>query len=314
MLPDEAEYPMGQRSAFGRELGERFGLRDAPVLVTKTLRQTELAVTQLKGDTWLPVRSTSIPAEDAYLIGLQVRGCDDHELWFDGKALGRAPFKAGSSLFYDLRRDPIAEMRSPFHGLMFYLPRRALDTFTEEMNAPRINELKCLPGAVFDDSTIRNLGFSLLTAFDYPDRASRLFVDHITTGIGIHVVASYGGITCREPRAKGGLAAWQERRVKEVMDARLNGDVSVKALAAECELSIAHFSRAFRASTGMAPHQWLMLRRIEATKSLMRRRDLALSEIAVACGFADQSHFTRAFSKATGISPGAWRRDVAAPN
>jgi AraC family transcriptional regulator len=303
---------MGQRSAFGSELGERFGLDDAPVLVTKTLRQTELAVTQLRGDTWLPVRSTSIPAEDAYLIGLQVRGCEDHELWFDGKALGRVPFKTGSSLFYDLRRDPIAEMRTPFHGLMFYLPRRALDAFSEELNVPRVDELTCQPGSVFDDGTIRNLGLSLLTAMDHPDRASRLFVDHVTTGIGIHVVATYGGADRGRRRAKGGLAAWQERRAKQMMDAQLDGDIPIKVLAAECELSIAHFSRAFRASTGMAPHQWLMLRRIDAAKSLMRRRDLALSEIAVACGFADQSHFTRAFSKAVGTSPGGWRREVAA--
>jgi AraC-like DNA-binding protein len=302
---------MAQREAYGRKLGERFGLDEAPVLLTRTLSKAELAVTQIKGDSWAPMRTTPIPTEAAYLIGLQVRACERHELWFDDRPLGQIPFKSGDTFFYDLRRNPIAETRNPFHSLMFYLPKSTLDGLADELDAPRVDELQCRPGVAMDDATIRYLGYSLLGAFDCQGQASRLFVDHVTLGIGYHVAATYAGMRQVAKPARGGLASWQERRAKELMNANLDGDVPLKKLAAECSLSVSHFSRAFRASTGMTPHRWLLAHRVEAAKVLLRQRDKPLSDVALACGFADQSHFTRAFANATGISPGAWRREMA---
>ncbi len=107
----------------------------------------------------------------------------------------------------------------------------------------------------------------------------------------------------------GGLAKWQERRAKELIAARLSDKLSVAEVAEACGLSISHFTRAFRKSTGLTPYQWLTERRIERAQGLlMRDVDLSLSEIAVACGFADQSHFTRVFKAVVGTSPGAFRR------
>jgi AraC-like DNA-binding protein len=63
---------------------------------------------------------------------------------------------------------------------------------------------------------------------------------------------------------------------------------------------------------GVAPHRWLINRRVELAKDLLRDRETSLSEIALRCGFADQSHFTRVFTRWAGVSPGAWRRDMAA--
>jgi AraC-like DNA-binding protein len=63
---------------------------------------------------------------------------------------------------------------------------------------------------------------------------------------------------------------------------------------------------------GIAPHRWLLNRRVELAKDLLRDRESSLSEIALRCGFADQSHFTRVFTRRAGVSPGSWRRGVAA--
>jgi transcriptional regulator GlxA family with amidase domain len=79
-------------------------------------------------------------------------------------------------------------------------------------------------------------------------------------------------------------------------------------LARACNLSPGHFTRAFKQTTGQPPHRWLMERRIEKAKQLLTDTTLSLAEIAMACGFADQSHFTRVFSRTTHASPGAWRR------
>ena len=63
----------------------------------------------------------------------------------------------------------------------------------------------------------------------------------------------------------------------------------MQQIAAEFDLSVSHFSRAFRVSTGLPPHQWLLRQRVKTAKQLMTVRDLPLSEIAISAGFANQS-------------------------
>ena len=84
----------------------------------------------------------------------------------------------------------------------------------------------------------------------------------------------------------------------------------MQEIAAELGLSVSHFSRAFRTSVGLPPHQWLLRQRVEVAKQLMIVRGLTLAEIAISAGFANQSHFTRVFSTLVGVSPGVWRREA----
>src|SRR4051794_38457807 len=83
--------------------------------------------------------------------------------------------------------------------------------------------------------------------------------------------------------------------------------LTLNGLARACGLSIRHFTRAFRQSTGMAPYQWLQYRRVEKAKQLLEASSAPLSAIALDCGFADQSHFTRTFSRVVGVTPRTWR-------
>jgi AraC-like DNA-binding protein len=59
---------------------------------------------------------------------------------------------------------------------------------------------------------------------------------------------------------------------------------------------------------GVAPHQWLIGKRIERARELLLLGRLDLAEIAIACGFVDQSHFTRVFARHEGCAPGRWRK------
>lgn len=105
-----------------------------------------------------------------------------------------------------------------------------------------------------------------------------------------------------------GRAASQVRRAKEVLSANLDGRVQLIEVARACGLSASYFSRAFRRSMGTAPHKWLLTLRVEAAKQKLRDSRLSLWDVALACGFADQSHLTQVFTRVVGVSPGAWRR------
>jgi AraC-like DNA-binding protein len=300
---------MSGQGAFGDRLGSRFRQEETRAIVARDLRKSEIAVTELRGDHHpVPFMSGEIPKEDAFLIALMIRDYPHLEVWEDGRQAPLAHLRAGETVLYDLKRDPRMLVDKPHHSVHFYLPRSALNAIADDANVPRIGELQYEVGVAVRDDAVKNLGHAMLGALDRPEQASRLFTDHVTLAVVAHVAHTYGGMRTAAQAAPGGLAPWQERRAKEILGANLDGEISLKGVALECGLSISHFSRAFRKSTGVAPHQWLVLRRIDAAKALLNDNTLSLSDVALRCGFADQSHFTRTFTRMTGSSPGSWRR------
>jgi transcriptional regulator GlxA family with amidase domain len=114
------------------------------------------------------------------------------------------------------------------------------------------------------------------------------------------------------PRA-GGLAKWQLQRVLEYIEGNLSSRLEIGDLANLIALSKSHFSRSFRNTLGLPPMAYVLTRRVERAKVMMKLRKGRLAQIALACGFADQSHLTRCFGTLVGVSPGRWRRINAAP-
>ena len=108
----------------------------------------------------------------------------------------------------------------------------------------------------------------------------------------------------------GGLATWQARRAKSMIEAQLSSRLLVCDLAAAVRLSSSHFARAFKQTIGCSPHHYLLKRRIEHAKNRMRTTDEPLAQIALSYGFSDQAHFTRCFKRHEGETPTAWYRRV----
>ena len=106
-----------------------------------------------------------------------------------------------------------------------------------------------------------------------------------------------------------GLAAWQARRVVDHVLANLEMPIRVEDLASVTRLSTSHFSRAFKLSFNVPPHAYIMALRLARARALMLESDEQMSQIAAACGFADQAHFSRAFRRKVGCAPGLWRRE-----
>jgi len=109
----------------------------------------------------------------------------------------------------------------------------------------------------------------------------------------------------------GGLAPWKIRRLKAFVEEHLSDPIRIPDLSDLVGLSVPHFSRAFRQSFGAPPHAYLIHRRLERARFLMLAGDLALSEVAVSCGFNDQAHLCKVFRRETGRTPAAWRRERA---
>jgi AraC-like DNA-binding protein len=106
----------------------------------------------------------------------------------------------------------------------------------------------------------------------------------------------------------GGLASWQVALAQRLLLNDLRADQSLRQIAAHCGLSRSYFEKAFKASLGAPPHQWLVRQRIQRATKMLEQTNDSIGSIALSCGFTDQSHFTRVFRTAVGLSPAAWRR------
>ena len=298
---------MAASEGYGQGLAERLYIERAPVIFSRILRTADMAVTETRCDAPTQELSASIQREDAFLITLTLRDFPSREYWEDGRLISVSDVRNGQTCIHDLKRDPVARLDKPHHVLFYYLPRGALDAIADDVEAPRIGELNHKPVAI-DDGTISSLGNAVLPALSQPDRANQLFVDHVLMALGIHVARTYGGLRPLSSPIRGGLAAWQVRRAKEILSSNLDGRLQLNEVARECGLSASHFARAFRKSVGAAPHQWLLMHRVQVAKQKLRDGRLSLLEVALTCGFADQSHLTQVFTRIVGASPGAWRR------
>lgn len=178
------------------------------------------------------------------------------------------------------------------------LALRLLDREPRELRLPELN---------FADDPALVDRMTRLATLDWDDTGERLAANELGHAVLAHVLARHAG---RAPRGgiRGGLAPALRRRLADWLDARLEQPLTVGEMAAYCALSEAHFAHAFRASFGVAPHEWIVARRIERAAALLRSpRAPSLEEVARATGHASASHLVRRFKAVWGMTPGQYR-------
>jgi len=228
------------------------------------------------------------------------------EAWADHKKLQFEHCRTSSLQIMPAAASPRAYFREPIELLHLYFPHaRLADIASVEPGALELKD----PLAKFDPE-IANTCHRLARELNAECTMSQLHFDALTTSIGVQLVRRWSNRGTKATPFRGGLPPARLRRVEEFMMTHLADDIGLDALAAIADLSPKHFARAFRQSTGMPPHRWLIERRIDRAKALLNTADLSLAEIALACGFADQSHFTAAFRKLAGLTPGDYRREI----
>lgn len=227
----------------------------------------------------------------------------------DGRHCVTPERHAGSVNVFDLRYAWHGDLKGSFDLVKFHVPLSLINDMIDGEEAGCLDGFKAVESPP-SDPVLYHLAQSVLPALANPTQTDRLLADHICHAAALHVATTYGGLRFYRLRGRhqGGLAPWQERRVKEFMAANLHDDITLQDLADLSGFSVRHFRRAFKASTGTSPHQWLIGHRIAKAQDLMANTDLRLAEIALAAGFASQSHFTRVFAAQMKATPAMWRR------
>jgi len=290
-------------------VADAFRLPDAARLSVRALEKASLAVTEIRLNSDGFGLTDPIPYSDTAMLAVQLRAIPFHEAMSDGVAKPINGVVAGDTIFYDMRHDPRANVPTKSHSLHFLLSREVLDGVAEAVECHRIEGLVPAPGTVVHDQRLVRLARSILPALKQPTRTTGLFASHFMLSLGVYVAWRYGGMQAPQ-QPEGHLGGLEMRLVTEFMSARLDGDIELGELARLCGMPLHRFVVAFRETTGMAPHQWLGMRRLELAKSLLRRGQASVVEIAEVCGFADETHLVDCFVRTTGSRPFDWQMQV----
>jgi AraC family transcriptional regulator len=137
----------------------------------------------------------------------------------------------------------------------------------------------------------------------------RLFLDSVEQAMAVTLISAHAVRQRPVQFSRGGLGPARLRRIKELVHAKMEDELSLGELAQAVGLTTAHFARMFRKATGETPHQFVLRQRLERAKAMLRAEDARILDVAVACGFKTQQHFAQVFRGVCGISPTEYRRD-----
>jgi AraC family transcriptional regulator len=262
------------------------GVHDMPSLAARPKSRTkQRSRTSDRGGARPEVSPDEVLTIAAYLMRLP-----EHESWSGGRPLHAQAYSPASMQIANMVHTQTA------HLLDFRADAHAGDAVLRRMH-----------GMV--DPVLAHLAAALRPAFTHAAQADPAFIGHIVCAARAHLAAKYGGWTPRTVHRASRLTPAQLRRAKELLT-DFGGSSLLADVARACGLSRQYFTKAFKATTGVTPHRWLQLHRVEAAKRLLADSTLPIVDIAIKCGFADQSHLTRVFTNIVGTSPARWRRDA----
>src|SRR5258706_10436495 len=154
---------------------------------------------------------------------------------------------------------------------------------------------------------IETIALSLLSELRSEGLGGRLYVESLANILGIHLLRQHSSVKQPSLPRSVGLDRATLRHVSTYIEEHLAEDLSLSEMAAVAFLSPYHFARLFKASTGFAPHQYVIGRRIERAKLLLSTTNWPLTVIAHSVGFAHESHLAQHFKRLTGLLPSSYR-------
>ncbi len=175
----------------------------------------------------------------------------------------------------------------------------------ESVNADRV-ELVPRP-AVDDDPFIAQIACLLKTDLEQGCPLGRSYGESLRTALAMHLLRHYATFKHNKRNYRDGLPEYKLQQALEYIHAHLDQELGLSDMAEVAGMSQYYFCRLFSQSMGVAPYQYVIQQRVERAKGLLKERKLTLADVALACGFANQSHFTKHFRQLTGITPKAYR-------
>jgi AraC family transcriptional regulator len=293
---------------FGSSLAEIFSAPDYDCRLEGSHEKPDFAVTRLRSGPRPAEKAPAYPADDALLVcvSLTPTAIGQWRARYKGREVGVTRAIPFATTVLDLLCSMEMWVRGPFDYLHYYLSAPLLKRIALDNGVAPSYELR--EAFFIEDLVVAQLTRSILSPVTQGEPLDKLTLDQIAMLLGAHVLQRYCGAPQVGKSAGRGLQAWQKLRAEEMLRSQLEGNITIKELAAACSLSESHFARSFRRSFGTSVHQHLIRLRIERAKRLLSQANKQLVEIAQLSGFCDQAAFTRTFTRVERMTPSRWRK------
>ncbi len=160
---------------------------------------------------------------------------------------------------------------------------------------------------ILEDNIVHFVARSLRPLLSAEDAVSSLYRKTLVELLAIHLIANYAQAILKTIKTKGESASARLTPILIHIHACLDQELKVQHLAQMLNVSTPHFCRLFKEAMGLSPYQYILAQRIKLAKKLLSESDLSIAEVALQCGFTDQSHFSLQFRRFAGITPKLYR-------
>lgn len=171
----------------------------------------------------------------------------------------------------------------------------------EATRAP--NQIEFIPHLGHSDPFVYAIGQAFLGELQNQGLFGMLYMESLLRTLSLHLLRNYAVVKPTQTSVKGALSAETLQRIRDYIHDHLNDEITLESLAEIAHLSPYHFTRLFKAATGMPPYQYVLQCRVEQAKALLITGRHSISEVADMVGFATQSHLNRHVRKMLKVTP-----------
>jgi AraC family transcriptional regulator len=194
--------------------------------------------------------------------------------------------------------------------LQVYLRQSIFEQAVSEMYGCDRSAAELVPRFGMLDPLLEQLAITIASALRDGTAEDGLYIDTLAQMIAVHLARQHSTRSRANRISMPNIVGWKIRRLIDFIEQNLDGDLTLEAMAAEVIVSPLYLPRAFKAAVGQSPHQYVLTRRIERAKELLRSTDMPVVDVALASGFSSQSHLSNWFVRLVGVSPAMYRRQA----
>ena len=194
--------------------------------------------------------------------------------------------------------------------LQVYLRRSLYEAAVSELYGCDASAAEIVPRFGIIDPLLEQLAIALADALRSGSVRDGLYIDTVAQMMAVHLARAHSVQSRQTSLPPTPTVPHQRmRQLIEFIEANLDQPLTLDAMAAQVGISPLYLARAFKAAIGQSPHQYVLARRIERAKELLRNTAIPIIDVALSVGFSSQSHLSHWMIRHTGVSPGVYRRN-----
>jgi AraC family transcriptional regulator len=245
-----------------------------------------------------------------HVLALQVNMPDWHHFRQVNRFAGQeydGLFPSESSFLLPARSSAFFAWNQTDESILFSIEPTTLQRIAIETDCLNSAQVELHPIVYHRDPKLEFFARAFQEEMQNEGLGGQLYSESLANLFLIHLLRHYCAFEPKLKQHQGGLSKHKLQQAIDYIQAHLDDKLTLEAIAQELNMSVYHFCDLFKQSVGIAPYKYVLQQRVERAKLLLKDEERAIVDIALECGFANQTHLNKHFRKLTGMTPKTYR-------